>query len=216
MPRPVGIRPFGLPTGRARTRGFGPPVVVGAVLLLTVLSAFAVGVHSASAAPVGSSHRASSASDTAAPSPRALSKDRPAAVPIPQSVRPSSVVNPRRDHAAEPSPMGLADFGVTASGTGYAYSTSAFLGTISIQALTAHYKFSSGGTNYYGTEISLQLNAELVLSHPGKANITYWVQDVVVIETSTNEIAFNNNIWNVSAGGDPEARHPRGERVDPE
>jgi hypothetical protein len=97
--------------------------------------------------------------------------------------------------------MGLADFGVTANGTGYSYSTSAFLGTISIQSLAAHFKFTSGGTNYYGTQVSLQLNAELVLSHPGRANITYWMQDVVVIETTTNEIAFNNNIWNFSSGG---------------
>jgi len=126
---------------------------------------------------------------------------RAMADPSPDSVHPSSVVNPYLDHAAQPAPMGLADFGVTANGTGYAYSTSAFLGTISIQSLAAHYKFTSGGTNYYGTEISLQLNAELVLSHAGKANISYWMQDVVVIETTTNQIAFNNNIWNFSSGG---------------
>ena len=83
------------------------------------------------------------------------------------------------------------------------YSTSAFLGTISIQSLAAHYRFTSGGTSYYGTEVSLQLNAELVLSHPGVANITYWMQDVVIIETTTDEIAFNNNIWNFSSGGLP-------------
>jgi hypothetical protein len=97
--------------------------------------------------------------------------------------------------------MGLADFGVTSNGTGYSYSTSAFLGNISIQSLAAHYKFTYNGQNYYGTEISVQLNAELVLSHPGEANITYWMQDVVVIETTTNEIAFNNNIWNFSGSG---------------
>jgi thermopsin len=114
-----------------------------------------------------------------------------------------SVVNPKLDHSVEPAPMGLADFGVAANGTGYSYSTAAFLGTISIQSLQAHYKFTSGGNNYYGTEISLQLNAELVLSHPGKTNVSYWMQDVVIIETATNEIAFNNNIWNFSSGSLP-------------
>jgi hypothetical protein len=110
------------------------------------------------------------------------------------------VVDVNETYTSEPAPMGIADYGVAANGTGYSYTTSAFRGTASIQGLAAHFRIGHKHV-FTGTGITLQLNAELVLSHPDKPNITYWIQDVPLINTSNNAISLEDNVWNWSGSG---------------
>ena len=90
----------------------------------------------------------------------------------------------------EPAPMGVTDFGVTSALVPYSYSATAWRGTANFSAL----KTSGGGV----TVMSFQLNVVLVFDAGGQ-NFSYWVQNVVRIDTSTESIGFVNNIWNFSS-----------------
>jgi hypothetical protein len=113
--------------------------------------------------------------------------------------RPASTIDVNRTYSHEPAPMGLADYGVSDRWTGYQYSTSAFLGTVRIRSMSASYHQTVGGTTYVGNDLGFQLNAELVLSH-GSRNLTYWVQDVPILDTSNGYFAVEENVWNWTRG----------------
>jgi hypothetical protein len=86
--------------------------------------------------------------------------------------------------------MGMTDFGVTSGGHPYSYSTSAWLGTVHLSKLKA-----TGGTV---TTMTFQLNV-VVTFQGASGNFSYWVQNVVGIDTSTETVRFLNNIWNFSS-----------------
>ncbi|MGI0052946.1 MAG: thermopsin family protease, partial [Thermoplasmata archaeon] len=90
-------------------------------------------------------------------------------------------VNPQAVYRREPSPMAVADYGVTYGGTAYAYNTTTFIGTAWVQSLSA---YGGAGANSSGHYICFQLNVEMVLFDPATGtNYTYWVQNVVSIST---------------------------------
>ncbi|MCI4342331.1 MAG: thermopsin family protease [Thermoplasmata archaeon] len=91
--------------------------------------------------------------------------------------------------------MGIADYGVTAAGVPYNYSTPILLGTANVSSLLTN----SGGPVPGAGYMTFQLNCELVLESPS-GNWSYWVQNVVSIETQAHYIGFENNIWNFSDG----------------
>jgi hypothetical protein len=88
--------------------------------------------------------------------------------------------------------MGIGDFGVTATGTGYTYATSRFLATAQIRSWTT----SGSG----GSAASMQLNVVVVLTNHG-TTMAYWIQDVPFYDTSTGYFDVENNIWNMSKSG---------------
>jgi hypothetical protein len=92
----------------------------------------------------------------------------------------------------EPAPMGITDFGVTPGGTPYAYATPSWLGTVTLRDLTV-----TDGSSV-ATGLGFQLNVVLVLDGDGR-NFTYWVQNVVEMDSSDEAIGFVNNIWNFSS-----------------
>ncbi len=104
----------------------------------------------------------------------------------------SQQVNIYKYYTAEPAPMGIADYGIGYNGSAYNYSTSSFLGNVTIRSIS----MVSPALGSY--EISIQLNLNLVFSHH---NVTYdyWVQNVALLNTSSLRITFIDNIWNISS-----------------
>jgi len=102
----------------------------------------------------------------------------------------SQTINVFAAYSAEPAPMGLADYGIGPSGA-YEYSTNSSLGSATILSLSTR---NSTGSPW----MTFQLNVNLQFDNGGKVYV-YWVQDVANLDTATNEVYFENNIWNSSA-----------------
>ncbi|MEM4068093.1 MAG: thermopsin family protease, partial [Candidatus Micrarchaeaceae archaeon] len=95
---------------------------------------------------------------------------------------------------SEPAPMGIADYGYNGV-TDYGYNTSGFMGIVSINSLDTY--------NYthpisIGHSMSIQLNVIYQVNMNG-TQYYYWIQDVAMMDTSSNSIHFLNNIWNFSS-----------------
>jgi hypothetical protein len=102
-----------------------------------------------------------------------------------------STVDPYRFYSSEPAPMGIADFGLTPADVGYSYASPRFLGTLTIHSMTA----SLSGN----TVVSVQLNTVVVFEKGSKV-AAYWIQDVPFIDTSSQQIWFIDNVWNLTGG----------------
>ena len=99
-------------------------------------------------------------------------------------------VNVYAIYSSEPAPMGIADYGVGASGP-YNYTTTEFSGEVAIQSLQA--KNATGDPS-----VGFQLNAVLPIQTANGLRV-YWVQDVAQFDTSTNQAYFLDNVWNFSS-----------------
>lgn len=96
---------------------------------------------------------------------------------------------------SEPAPIGIADLGKTAAGPiPSQFNTTTFRGQAAIGAMTAD-NASIPGT---ATSVSLQLNAFYLFSYAG-TTYAYWVQDVLLFDTATRGVEFEDNIWNVTS-----------------
>lgn len=101
-------------------------------------------------------------------------------------------VNVNNLYAAEPAPMGIADYGIGSGGSPYSYSTTSFLGNINIKNLLAY----NASLNRTATQLTFQLNINFVF-HVGSNEYVYWVQNVADFNTSTTpSIGFVDNVWN--------------------
>ena len=98
-----------------------------------------------------------------------------------------ATVDPNGYYSSEPAPMGIADFGVGANGQPYEYNSTEFLGNFSYRSLDLE-----ADSNY---QYSDQLNVVLEFVQNGH-NYAYWIQDVAIVDSSTMEIGFEDNIWN--------------------
>ena len=118
--------------------------------------------------------------------------------PLPASSAPASAgIDPYDWYAAEPAPMGIADYGVTASGSGaYTYSSPVVQGVVTLEQNVQVSNASLGArAAWFGT----QLNVMLVFSNGG-TQFVYWVQDVAIYDTSSGVmLGFEDNIWNDTA-----------------
>ncbi len=175
--------------GRGRRR------VLLAVLGLSVLLAGmpTLGSPGAAAAP------APGGVASAAPSEAPRWIGPPHGSPLPhggaRSAATPAAVDPYAHYTSEPAPMGIADFGQDKNGTLYSYTTNEFLGTASVNSLYFD-DSNNGGSQYYG---SLQENVVLDFTTGGVA-YTYWIQNVLFIDTSSNTAYYENNIWNLTTG----------------
>ncbi len=113
-----------------------------------------------------------------------------------KSIQNSMGINPLNYYSNEPAPMGLADYGVINPGlfeTTYSYNTTSFLGGASINSLST----GSNNTSINQQMMTFQFNINLAFFNGGTLYV-YWVQDVAFVNTSTNQIYFIDNIWNMS------------------
>jgi len=99
-------------------------------------------------------------------------------------------VNVYSGYNKEPAPMGIADYGIGPNGA-YQYATNSSVGIATINSLSTKNSSSS-------SSMTIQLNVNLAFTSNGKQYV-YWIQDVAIIDTSSNEVYFENNIWNFSA-----------------
>ncbi len=113
--------------------------------------------------------------------------------PVPLNRPAASGVNPFAIFNSEPAPMGLTDFGVRPDGSGYSYSTSEFVGT------ARFHNYTSYSSAQRTSESGLQLNVVLYFTSGG-TTFAYWIQDVLFVGTSTNNVQFLDNIWNLTTG----------------
>lgn len=114
-------------------------------------------------------------------------------LPADRLARPASGVSPYNYYTDEPAPVGIADFGLDASGNGYTYHTSEFLGVTYLRNFSVYNP--DDGAPYV---VSIQLNVVLQFKEGG-ALYQYWIQDVSFLDTSQNAPTFLNNIWNLSS-----------------
>jgi len=182
---------------------------VGVILILAVLVLLPL-----SLANVGTSQRAHSApslSHASLPAPAALPRlATPKVSPYSGGFLPhatgkshpsTGAIDPYDFYHQEPAPMGVADYGVTSAGAGeYSYTTEAVRGTVSLLGNPIVQNASIGASSPY---FGIQLNVMMVFDvGTSDTQYTYWVQDVVLYNTSNDEIAgFIDNIWNDSASG---------------
>lgn len=107
---------------------------------------------------------------------------------------PRFTVDPTALYSSEPAPMGIADFGVDpATGAGYRYTTTEFVGTTDINGLTTRNNSLSDPR-----DLTIQLNVNFEVDD-GSSVYTYWVQDVAFLNSSSRAVAFIDNVWNLSA-----------------
>ena len=99
-------------------------------------------------------------------------------------------VNPKKYESNEPAPMGITDYGVNSAGA-YEYTTDRFEGIATINSLSTN-------TSSDNPQMTIQLNVNLAFTSNGEQYV-YWIQDVAYIDTSVNDVAFLDNVWNSSA-----------------
>lgn len=100
-------------------------------------------------------------------------------------------MNPESYYSSEPAPMGIADFGVDASLNAYSYQTTEFVGTTTLRSLLVT------GSGSPSSGVTIQLNVVLTFQS-GPNFYAFWIQDVPFIDTATNKVTLENNIWNLS------------------
>ncbi|HEV2165987.1 MAG TPA: thermopsin family protease, partial [Thermoplasmata archaeon] len=88
--------------------------------------------------------------------------------------------------------MGISDLGFTPSSTPYSYTTDRFLGTAQLDSLSTY------GPAFDLYSLTFQLNVVLVLTS-GSRTAAYWIQDVPYLNTSTQQIIFIDNVWNLTS-----------------
>jgi hypothetical protein len=88
--------------------------------------------------------------------------------------------------------MGIADYGITYTGSSYSYTTPSFLGVVNISYLQT---YNSSQLTY---NMTFQLNVNMYFYNHNTLYV-YWIQDVAFLDTSTRVIYFLDNIWNLSA-----------------
>ncbi|MCL4421102.1 MAG: thermopsin [Candidatus Thermoplasmatota archaeon] len=117
---------------------------------------------------------------------------------VPANSAKGSAVNPLSLYSREPAPMGIADYGIGPNGNPYKYNTTSFMGIVNIDSLST-YNSSLSYLNYTGGPhgMTFQLNINLQFFN-GSSEYVYWVQDVADLNTSSNNIAFIDNVWNLS------------------
>ena len=117
---------------------------------------------------------------------------------VPANSVKGSSVNPLSLYFREPAPMGIADYGIGPNYSPYEYNTTSFLGIVGIDSLST-YNSSLNYLNYTGGPygMTFQLNVNLQF-YNGASEYVYWVQDVADLNTSSNNITFLDNVWNLS------------------
>lgn len=116
-------------------------------------------------------------------------------------VHPSATgIDPFDYYSSEPAPMGIADYGVTSAGEGaYSYTTSAVRGMVTFLENPVVENSTLGDASPW---FGIQLNVMMVFEDSGGTQYTYWVQDVAIYNTSTDQmLGFEDNIWNDSSAG---------------
>jgi len=124
-----------------------------------------------------------------------LNNSLPLSLPHPGNITLANVyspsgVNPYSSHSSEPAPMGIADYGLSPNGP-FIRTTTQFLGKIYLNSLSAE---SSLNTPC----VSFQLNVVLNYEYDGNT-YALWVQDVAYYNTQTDNIEFEDAIYNFSA-----------------
>ncbi len=97
-----------------------------------------------------------------------------------------------------PEPTGLASFGlynVSGNAVPYAIQTSSLAGSANISSIQA-YNSSAPTLNDTVSGATLQLNVELVAEGSNGSEQVYWAQNSPDFVTSTDQVSYNDNLWN--------------------
>lgn len=110
--------------------------------------------------------------------------------------RPESIINPVQFRSAEPAPMGIADFGVTAKGasaTAYEYNATSLEGQAVVRSMSVTISGSSSKVTAF------ELNAVIVLQRDG-VSYTYWIQNGLHLDASSHQYTIGGAyVWNFSS-----------------
>lgn len=160
------------------------------VLFLLAVPTLVLTSSGAPMAPAAAPHEGPAARP--APAPVALAHVVPRPHPVLDRIgRGLFAVNPYQYYSSQPAPMGIGDFGLNGAGQGVVYNTSAFLGDVDIRNLQVD------NPGIQSTTLTIQLNIVLQF-YQGGAWYYYWIQDVAFLNTTNNQVWFENNIWNFS------------------
>ncbi len=101
-------------------------------------------------------------------------------------------INPYNSYRSEPAPIGIADYGLGNNGNPYNYSTSSFVGNVTVNSISF---YNSSMSSY---NMTFQLNLNFVFKY-NSISYDYWVQNVAYLNTFNMQITFIDNIWNLSS-----------------
>ncbi|MEM0157729.1 MAG: thermopsin family protease, partial [Thermoplasmataceae archaeon] len=95
-------------------------------------------------------------------------------------------------YSSEPAPMGIADYGIGQNNIPYETNRTSYTGTVNISSITT---FNS---SWPQDSMGFQLNLNLVFVNSG-IQYVFWVQDVALLNTTSHQVQFLDNIWNSSS-----------------
>ncbi|WMT50906.1 MAG: thermopsin [Ferroplasma sp.] len=105
-----------------------------------------------------------------------------------------ATVSPSAYYHNEPAPMGIADYGINSSSNGFYFNSTSFEGGVIITNLTTYNSSISSCPSNAGTQLNLIYRFSL-----NGQNYTYWVQNVAILNTSSRQVAFIDNVWNFTS-----------------
>ena len=101
-------------------------------------------------------------------------------------------------YTSTPAPMGLADFGLGASGS-YTYYTPSFNGSVLLDSYSANSPVNAG-LGLSPNSSGIQFNTVLTnVTVGGMSNGVYWTQNVALLNSTS--LTFIDNIWNFTSAG---------------
>ena len=109
--------------------------------------------------------------------------------------RSSQTVNLKEAYTKEPAPMGIVDYGVGPNCIPYTYNSTSFTGEINISSLNTY--SNSSHIKSCRNSMSFQMNLNLKFNDAG-ATYVYWAQDVIILNSSSKQLCYLDNIWNIS------------------
>ncbi len=105
-----------------------------------------------------------------------------------------ATVNPESYYTKEPAPMGIADYGLGPGGNPSSFNSSAFTGIVNITDLKTYNASISSCPNNMGIQLNLIYSFQ-----NGNSTYYYWVQNVALLNTSSQQVVFIDNVWNFTS-----------------
>ncbi len=103
-------------------------------------------------------------------------------------------------NSTTPVPVGIASYGlqnVSAVSGPYQIVTNEIVGVAKINSIQAYNYTPPANASVYGA--TLQLNAVLNITSVNNTNYSYWIQDVMDLNTSNSTYEIGDNVWNMSS-----------------
>lgn len=106
----------------------------------------------------------------------------------------ATTVCPNSYYSKEPAPMGIADYGIGPGGNAISFNSTSFTGIVHITDLKSYNASISSCPDNMGIQLNLIYSFQ-----NGNSTYYYWVQNVALLNTSSQQVVFLDNVWNFTS-----------------